>query len=480
MTANPALHRQYDSFVEALESADSAALRAKKQKLTILNDELQLVLREDWAAIAAKKSSQLELIEQRFKEFYTKGLLKPWKLNRRPPDTIHPTVARHHKSRERIKADLETLRRQQYAYYREALETRMRKCIAKIEALQDAERLLSFQLASLPLLQELGRPALPSEPWCLSAPNLPALPCSRPPYHLLDQQRVRLTLRSSLETTPATETERPAFLPFSRGKRKSAAATAVQLLKTNDEAAQLRHLGSLVPAGAAASPEWCPECYRMAEWSKEERDGFAVCKACGFSRDIAACCKESFYGMDIDYTEPFHYEKRNHFIDCLRQRQAKEEPNIPPLVFATVKAEIFRRQIYDPRQLRPKHMRNILKSVGLNNYYDHEILIWSIVTGSKPPQFTEKQEATLIRMFDQSLLPYRKYKGERNNYLTYSFAVHKMLEILDWPREIREFYPVLKSDSKRVAQEAIWHKVCADLDWPIIATEQQFIDEAKG
>jgi hypothetical protein len=51
--------------------------------------------------------------------------------------------------------------------------------------------------------------------------------------------------------------------------------------------------------------------------------------------------------------------------------------------------------------------------------------------------------------------------------------------ILDWPEEIREFYPVLKSDSKREAQEAIWFNMCIDMDWPRIQTLQKYVDEAK-
>lgn len=476
--ALPILNRQYEKYLNDLEKKNRTRLFQKRRKIEILKQEMDLVRSQDWEAIKTKKKGQLELIEQHFKDFKKKGLIKEWKNNRRLPESVDPVVAKHFKRRRCITSDLETIKKKQFQFYESDLQRRINKCEQACGLLEEEEQLIEFQLDTYPVLQQLEQTAKSTpeiKPWCLEHSNeqLLALPSTKPPYHVLDESRIYLTEQVKCSSTNEEASKPPTKQTFLFGPpAKKTAAPAVPSTPRD----YVRLLHSKLPT---SDNNFCPECRQIVEWEKDERNGVTVCQRCGFTRNVAASCKSSYYGMEIDYTEPFHYEKRNHFIDCLRQRQAKEECNIPGSIFNQVRAEIKRRQIYDPNALRPKHIRKILKALGLNNYYDHEIMIWWVVTGNKPPQFTTMQEKTLIKMFDESMEPYMKYKGERNNYLTYSFAIHKMLEVLDWPRQIREFYPVLKSDSKRQVQEQIFHKVCTELGWPIIQTEQQFIDEAK-
>lgn len=487
-SAAQSIQRQYNGFVRDMGNKEAQKLNTQRKKLVMLEEEMENVRNNNWPKIEEKKVKQLGIIEERFKEFRKSGIMKKEiKFSRRTKNVIHPKVAKHHKWQKRISDDLLNVQQKNYDLFAQLLFKRIERCRNKIKVFENNQRTIDFQLDTLPILSTLVSKSSHSNtaettPWCLEAttPEVLALPSSSPPFHLLDQpQRFYLNTTSGSEivsSKPTAATGSTSSTTFNFKIKKPAAVSNLNLLKTDNAELQGRHLRNLLPA---PSKLFCPECKRITEWSKDEKEATSVCASCATVRSIATSCKESTYGMEIDFTEPFHYEKRGHFIDCLKQRQSKQETDIPASVLDRVRAEILRRQMLDPLLIRPKHIRKILKHEGLSSYYDDDVMIWARVTGNRPPRFTETQEAALIRMFDLSLSSYLKHKGVRNNYLTYSFAIHKMLEVLDWPEEIREFYPVLKSDSKREAQEAIWFNMCIDMDWPRIQTLQKYVDEAK-
>lgn len=505
MNKNQALltsfHKQTTNFLKELEQTEAKKLDYLKKKATVLSEEERCIESNDFASIENKKRKQLETIEKMKKEYQAKGLwTKKMMTNQKRKNTMDPQVFSLLKRCLKITHDLEVLDKKKHTEYAENLRLRLKKCKEKIEKLESKEAFLNVQLDLIPLYKHADTLSKTNDtPWCLTnlLENKTAvlgLPSTRPVYHLLDgENRIYLNRQPCIQEfklSPAdgaaagnlnsSAAQFRARMNNARQKKSSLRQPVLNALQVADPSTQLRHLQSILAIDTERPAGWCPECKAVTEWGKDAKHGVLVCNNCATLQSNATHCKESTYGMIYDYTVPFHYEKRNHFIDCLRQRQAKEESNIPFNVYQTVRSAIFKKKIYDPSTLRPKNIRKLMKSEGLNSYYDHEIMIWSVVTGSQPPQFTEAQEKLLIRMFDDSIEPYMRYKGDRHNYLTYSFAIHKMLEILGWPREIREFYPVLRSDSKRIDQEQIWHKMCADLGWPIIKTEQQFIDDAKS
>lgn len=480
------LQRQYNGLIKDINKNEKAKLSRRIKKLALLKEELDSVQSSNWPAVIDKKMKQLEIIEDRFKQLRQKGIIKPWKLGRKLSDHVDPKIGKLFKLQKRISLDLDSLRANHHEFYKKQMLERLSKSEAKLKQLESGIDSLDFQMQTLPVVTELvsqHAATTPALPWCVTnllepsnAAPLLALTSSAPPFHMLDQPQ-RVYLNADNAVASQTVAQEPAkSKPFSFAQARKTAANAITLPKTDDLTTQLMHIKHLVPLQPS---NYCKICQRITEWSKDEKHGYAVCVGCSFAKSIATSCKESFYGTDIDIVEPFHYEKRGQFIKCLRQRQAKQLIMLPPSVLDSVRSEILRLQILDPHSLRPKHLRKILKRLGLSNYYDHDVLIWSMVTGTKPPRFTDAQETELISMFDTSLKSYLKHKGARNNYLTYSFAIHKMLEILGWDPEIREFYPVLKSDSKREAQEMIFHNMCRDMDWPIHKTMQQFINEAK-
>jgi hypothetical protein len=56
---------------------------------------------------------------------------------------------------------------------------------------------------------------------------------------------------------------------------------------------------------------------------------------------------------------------------------------------------------------------------------------------------------------------------QRKNFLSYSFCLHKMMQLLDRD-EYLESFPLLKSREKLHQQDVIWQKICEDLGWDFI------------
>ena len=80
------------------------------------------------------------------------------------------------------------------------------------------------------------------------------------------------------------------------------------------------------------------------------------------------------------------------------------------------------------------------------------------------PELEEK----LKNMFKEIQVPFLKYSpNNRKNFLSYSYVLHKFIQILDQPEFLKNF-PLLKSRDKLHQQEQIWKKICEDLNWKFI------------
>jgi len=53
---------------------------------------------------------------------------------------------------------------------------------------------------------------------------------------------------------------------------------------------------------------------------------------------------------------------------------------------------------------------------------------------------------------------------ERKNFLSYSYVLHKFMQLLEKDQYLESF-PLLKSREKLHQQDVIWQKICEDLWW---------------
>lgn len=118
--------------------------------------------------------------------------------------------------------------------------------------------------------------------------------------------------------------------------------------------------------------------------------------------------------------------------------------------------------------LNYEKIRGILKKNKINKYYEHIPYILNRITGRSTPQLTPELENKLRDMFREIQGPFIKHSPKnRKNFLSYSYVLHKFLEILDEDEYIK-FFPLLKSREKLYQQELIWEKICRELGWQFI------------
>ena len=212
--------------------------------------------------------------------------------------------------------------------------------------------------------------------------------------------------------------------------------------------------------------EICPMCNQ--ERTLYMSEGKMICPICG---------DEIFILIDSDkpsYKEPprevsyFAYKRINHFNEWLAQFQAKESTDIPQEVYDQILLELKKERVTDMKLLSPIKLREILKKLKKNKYYEHVPHIINRLNGEPPPTINRETEEELRRMFKEIQIPFHKFCPKtRKNFLSYSYVLHKFVELL----ELDEFIPcfmLLKSREKLHQQDQIWKQICEYLKWQFI------------
>ena len=118
--------------------------------------------------------------------------------------------------------------------------------------------------------------------------------------------------------------------------------------------------------------------------------------------------------------------------------------------------------------LKPKKIREILKKIKLNKYYEHVPHIINRLNGIQAPTMSREVEERLRVMFREIQNPFIKYcPKDRKNFLSYSYVLHKFCQLLGLDH-FTEHFPLLKSREKLHNQDLIWKKICNELNWEFI------------
>ena len=113
-------------------------------------------------------------------------------------------------------------------------------------------------------------------------------------------------------------------------------------------------------------------------------------------------------------------------------------------------------------------MREILKTLNYNKYYEHIPHLINALSGKKAPTLSRKAEETLRSLFKDIQVPFmNNCPPNRKNFLSYSYVLHKFCELLEYD-ELLIYFPLLKSREKLQQQDQIWDKICLELKWQYI------------
>ena len=174
------------------------------------------------------------------------------------------------------------------------------------------------------------------------------------------------------------------------------------------------------------------------------------------------------------YKEPpkevcfYSYKKITHFKEIIAQFQGKETTQIPNEHITLIELQIKKERI-DMEELNYLKMKEILKKLGLNKYYEHIAFIKNKL-GISPPVFSQELEETLHNLFMEILVPYAQVCPDtRLNFLNYHFVLYKLLELLD-ERSYLSNIPMLKDPAKIIEQDDVWKQICDINDWEPIPT----------
>jgi hypothetical protein len=211
----------------------------------------------------------------------------------------------------------------------------------------------------------------------------------------------------------------------------------------------------------------CSYCFK-GELIPIEDEGLLVCNSC--SRNIPYLIENE----KPSYKEPpkevcfYAYKRINHFKEILAQFQGKETTQIPIEVIENIKLQIKKERI-DINEITNHKTKEVLKKLGYNKYYEHIPFIKDKL-GIKPPIMSQELEETLCNLFIELQAPYSKFcPDDRVNFLNYYYTAYKLCELLGETQYLENF-PMLKDREKRIEQDAIWKKICFELNWEFIQT----------
>ena len=209
----------------------------------------------------------------------------------------------------------------------------------------------------------------------------------------------------------------------------------------------------------------CETC-QIGELIPQDEEGVLICnnRKCGrFITYIVDSSKPNNKEPpnEVSYTA---YIRLNHFKEILSQFQAKETTQIPEEVLAAIRSRIKKERITDMSLINYDKMRDILRKLGLNKYFEHIQYINSLF-GIKPPVMNEELHETLCVLFIEIQKPWAVHcPASRTNFFNYTYTLHQLCVLLDQTQYL-PYIPMMKDREKQLEQDMIWKKVCHDLDW---------------
>ncbi len=198
--------------------------------------------------------------------------------------------------------------------------------------------------------------------------------------------------------------------------------------------------------------------------------GDDVCTDCGLAVQSHVYDIDYKEERDMDKTIVYSYKRENHFNEWINQFQAKEMTTVPQTLINDLKVELKKQKITKQSDITHKKIKELLKKLGYNKYYEHIPYITTILHGIKPPVMSNELETKLRSMFHMIQKPFdNSCPNERTNFLSYSYVLYKFCELLG-EDEYLQFFPLLKSREKLYKHDQIWKLITAELKWEYIPT----------
>lgn len=219
-------------------------------------------------------------------------------------------------------------------------------------------------------------------------------------------------------------------------------------------------------------PNWCKLCEKIQVFTLDEKGATNTCHECGWSKSFIGPSSDRYLPWDFEPPSlPCPYRRSNHFNEYLDSFMARLSCTLPENIFERIFKELKKQRITDYSTLTQKRIRQIMKDLRMNKYYESAPFILYKIKGEKPPEITRAIEEELKSNFDLIQTPFEKVvkviAPERKNFLSYSYTIFKMLQLMELDH-LLEYFTLLKSREKLILQDKLWKAICEELGWRFI------------
>jgi hypothetical protein len=110
-----------------------------------------------------------------------------------------------------------------------------------------------------------------------------------------------------------------------------------------------------------------------------------------------------------------------------------------------------------------------LKHAGYSKFYENIMQIRVRLTGIPARQFSAEEKDTLMKIFRELQEPFEKHRKQRKNFLSYSYVMHKICQLLGITGVLKYLLLPTLPDNK-IATDNIWEKMCAEVGYEYVPT----------
>jgi hypothetical protein len=206
----------------------------------------------------------------------------------------------------------------------------------------------------------------------------------------------------------------------------------------------------------------------------DHRTGSTTCTMCGVSRagGMGLGVQQTFADSQASSRTAAPYERIAHFKEFIARLEGTERTEIPEIVVNTLLLQCAMHRI-DPirehERVTYAFVRGALQRTGYCQFFENTTQLVGILTKRQPRRFTDEEKAQLSRIFREIQVPFERHKGKRKNFLSYSFTLYKLCELLGMC-EFLPYLPLLKAPANLLAADALWEKICNDLNYEFVRT----------
>jgi len=218
----------------------------------------------------------------------------------------------------------------------------------------------------------------------------------------------------------------------------------------------------------------CPEC-ETETLRVDDTTKYKVCSRCGGVYDSETVYARSFAEIQASSVRSAPpYNRLSHFKEFLTRLEGQERTRIPQVVITTLLSKCAEHgwdPVKTPSLISHYRVRDWLQMFGFSHMFENIVKIIGILTETEPIQLTAEQRKNLEFLFLRIQKPYEMHKGDRKNFLSYSYVTFKLCELLGYTDFFRYLY-LLKAPANLLAADRIWKEVCRTAKLEYIPTDQ--------